>query len=269
MFSDFIFLSTFVIFLLFGLVFGSFAGVLIYRLPRGFKIGVSRSRCDDCKTQLAGFDNIPVLSYIMLKGKCRYCGVPISRRYPFFELFVAFLWVLPVLLGQAPVPALVSALFTTALFVIAVVDFEFMIVPDSMLVVIAVLSVPGFILPILPNPVSRLMGAFAAGAFFYLLAVLSEKILKKEGMGGGDIKLVFAAGLILGWQMIALAIGLAAVAALFMVVILRLVSKEQNEDKQIPFAPALTVGIAISHYFGHDLIQWYLGVVLGPMPLCC
>jgi leader peptidase (prepilin peptidase)/N-methyltransferase len=252
-----------VFFALLGLVFGSFCNVLIYRLPRNIPIGMSRSRCNDCGAQIKAYDNIPVLSFLLLRGKCRSCGSRISLRYPLVELFVCFLWIVPVLLGQ-PVPqALVSALFTTALTVIAIVDFGHLIVPDSMVITIAALSIPGFALQFPPRWPDRLIGGFAAGAFFYLLAVLSEKVLKKEGMGGGDIKLIAAAGLVLGWQLSALSIGLSAAVALIMIVLMRLSGHQLNAEKQLPFAPALTFAMAISHYFGAGIIHWYLHSFIG------
>ena len=252
-----------VLFALFGLAFGSFSNVLIYRLPRNISIGLSRSRCNDCGTQIKFYDNIPVLSFLLLGGKCRSCGKRISLRYPLVEIFVCFLWIIPILLGQPMPQALVSALFTTALAVIAIVDFEHLIVPDSMVITIAALSIPGFVLQFPPRWTDRLIGGFAAGAFFYLLAILSEKVLKKEGMGGGDIKLVAAAGLVLGWQLSALSIGLSAVTALVMIVLMKFSGHKLNEDKQLPFAPALTVAMAVSHYFGAGMVQWYLNSFIG------
>ena len=269
MYSEYVIAVTYVAFAAFGLILGSFCNVLIYRLPRKIPIGLSRSRCDACEAQIKGYDNIPVLSYLLLRGKCRSCAARISPRYPVIELVAGLLWVAPLLLGQPAPQAAISAMFTTALLVIAVTDFEHMIVPDSMIITIAALSIPGFIMRIDPSWLDRLIGALGAGAFFYLLAVLSEKILKKEGLGGGDIKLAAAAGLVLGWQLSALAIGLGAVVALVMIVLMKVFSRDLNEEKQIPFAPALSVAMAVSHYFGPEMIHWYLHLVLGPAQTCC
>ena len=252
-----------VFFALLGLTFGSFCNVLIYRLPRNIPIGLSRSRCNDCGVQIKTYDNIPILSFLLLRGKCRSCGNRISIRYPLVELLVCLLWIVPALLDQSIPQAMISALFTTALAVIAIVDFEHLVIPDSMVITIAILSIPGFAMQLSPDWPDRLIGGFATGAFFYLLAVLSEKILKKEGMGGGDIKLVAAAGLVLGWQLSALAIGLSAVVALIMIVLMKLTGFKLNAEKQLPFAPALAVAMAVCHYFGAEIIHWYLHSIIG------
>ena len=251
-----------ILFALFGLVIGSFCNVLIYRLPQGIRIGLSRSRCPGCGVNIKSYDNIPILSFLLLHGKCRSCGCKISPRYPLVELSVCLLWIAPALLGQPIQQALISALFTTVLAVIAIIDFEHLIIPDSLVVAIAVLSVPCFAMQIPPHWLDRLIGGVASGAFFYLLAFVSEKLLKKDGMGGGDIKLVAAAGLMLGWQLSALALGLGAVVALLMIVLMKLFGHGLNEEKQIPFAPALTIAMAISYYFGDELIHWYLHLFL-------
>ena len=252
------------IFAVFGLVIGSFSNVLIYRLPLEIPIGLSRSRCNDCGTQIKGYDNIPVLSYLLLKGKCRACKCKISLRYPLVELFICALWVVPVLLGQPTAHAVISALFTTILAIIAIIDYERLIIPDRLVVAIAVLSIPGFVLRLPPNWADRLIGALAGFGFLYLMAVLSEKILKKEGMGGGDIKLLTAAGLVLGWKNNMLSLGMGAFVALFMLGLMKLASHEFNREKQIPFAPSLAIAMSICYYFGDWLINWYLSFFIVP-----
>jgi len=165
------------------------------------------------------------------------------------------------MLGQPPVQAIVSALFTTFLAVIAIIDYEHMIIPDSLVISIAVLSIPGFALGLPPSWLDRLIGALAGFAILYLLAVLSEKILKKDGMGGGDIKLIAAAGLILGWNNL-LSLGVGSVVALFMIVLMKLVAKNLNEEGRIPFGTPLAIAMGICHYFGNWMISWYLELVL-------
>ena len=252
------------LFAVIGLLIGSFCNVIIYRLPRKIKIGMSRSRCGSCGTQIKAYDNIPVISYLLLRGKCRSCKARISPRYPLVELLVGFLWAAPILLGMPLPQALISALFTTVLVVIAIVDFEHLIIPDSMVIALAVLAVPGFILQFPPNWIDRLIGGFAAGAFLYLLAVLSEKILKKEGMGGGDIKLMAAAGFILGWQLSALSLAFGAVAALLMIVLMKVFSRDFNDEKQVPFGTPLALAMAVCLYFGDGMIHWYLHLFIKP-----
>ncbi|MFQ5950422.1 MAG: prepilin peptidase, partial [Nitrospiria bacterium] len=188
-----------VVFIL-GLLIGSFVNVCIYRLPRGESIVFPPSHCPSCAKPVKPYDNIPILSFILLRGKCRSCGVPISWQYPLVELVHAlgYTFILHQF-GLSP-QALVYALFFSSLVVVSFIDLSHQIVPD-------VITLPGMALglivasTILPlGPINSLVGLTLGGGLFYLVAVLSIAFLKKEGLGGGDIKLIAMIGAFIGWK---------------------------------------------------------------------
>jgi len=199
----------------------------------------------------------------MLRGKCRKCKRRISIRYPIIELVSAGLWVIPILLGYPLPQAALSGLFTMILLVIAVVYFEGSIIPNSLVITLAIISIPGFALYVPPHWIDRLIGGFASGLLFYLFMLLSQKVLKKELIDVGEIKLAAAAGLILGWQHSALAIGLSAVATLLLTALMKLFIHKSGRKKQAPFTLLLPAAMLVSHYFGDRFIHWCLHTVLG------
>ena len=181
----------------------------------------------------------------------------IRKNFPFFKLFICFLFVFPVLLNQSVKQAVVSALFTSVLACAAVIDYKTMTIPDFLIVFIAVLTVPSFALGLKPGLPDRLLGAAAGFGAMYALAVLSEKFLRKEGMGGGDIKLAAACGLILGFRLNILALILSSFFALGMAALLKWVKPSAYENRQIPFAPPLAFAAFVCYYFGENIINGY------------
>jgi prepilin signal peptidase PulO-like enzyme (type II secretory pathway) len=266
---DILYILYVVLFGISGLIVGGFCNVLIYRLPRDIPI-MRMPRCAGCDAKIKIYDCVPIISYLLLLGKCSECESRISPMYPLTELLVCFLWIFPMLLGQ-PIPqALISALFVTVLLVIALIDFSHLIIPHRLVIAIVVLSIPGFILQYPPVWYERLIGMAAGSGLFLLLSIIAEKILKKEAMGGGDIKFLAAVGLVMGWQLTLLSIGMGAFVALIMYIIMRYALRVLNEENQLPFAPALVAGMAISYYYGHALIHWYLHGFMGiPEAGCC
>ena len=200
----------YIITFIFGSVIGSFLNVCIYRMPQGLSVVSPSSRCTSCGKPIRFYDNIPVLSYILLKGKCRYCKTGLSVRYPIIEFLNAALYVL--LLNRyghdSPWVLLVYFIFISSLIVIFFIDLDHQIIPNS-------ITLPGIPLAvilgstILPDPFIRvdllgykasIIGFVAGGGFFYLVAILGKAILKKDAMGGGDIKMMAMIGGLLGWK---------------------------------------------------------------------
>lgn len=248
-----------IVFCVLGLCAGSFLNVVIYRVPKGLSIIKPRSACPKCERQIRFYENIPVLSFIFLRGKCRGCGEPISIRYPVIEIVTALLWVLPLPLGLSVANAVIAALFSSILLAVFVIDFELLIIPNELVLSVIALSIPTFFVKSDIFWYERLIGFAAGGGILYLLAVFSERVFKKEGMGGGDIKLMAACGLILGWQNILLSLFLAAlVAMLAVLLVLTPLKKKFPIGETIPFAPALSIAMVISYYFGSQIIFWYL-----------
>ena len=203
-----------------GLCVGSFLNVLIYRLPRGMNIAKPPSHCPACGYRLKWYDNIPVLSYCILRGRCRSCGGHISFRYTAVELLNCGLWLACVAafwrygIGYT----VVCALALSALVVEFFADLETMTVPDSMTIGVALCGAAALVLEVfgLGAGISwqdRLWGALAGGGFFALFYGGSLLVLRREGLGFGDVKLMAAAGLLLGWQNLIVSVLFASLAA--------------------------------------------------------
>jgi leader peptidase (prepilin peptidase)/N-methyltransferase len=234
----------------FGLLIGSFSNVCIHRMPKNESVSFPGSHCTACKTPIRAFDNIPVLSYLLLGGKCRACGQKISIVYPLIEIVVALLIVAVFVKFGVSWEFLIYAVVSTALVIITVIDYEHKIIPD-------LITLPGIVLGLgagsyLVGPINSGLGFLAGGGLFYLLAVLS-----RGGMGGGDIKFIAAAGALLGWQKVLLVIVLGATLGSIIGLIL-MVAQKKDRKSQIPFGPFLALGTLIAIFFGEDLISLYL-----------
>ncbi|MGI6552874.1 MAG: prepilin peptidase [Bacillota bacterium] len=240
----------FFIFLL-GCLIGSFLNVCICRLPQEENISWALSRCPRCGTRLQPGDLVPVVSYLLLKGKCRICQGKISPRYPLVELLTGGLFLLTFFqLGFSP--HLVKHLFLFAcLLVVSFVDLEHQIIPDKLVVTIFLW---GGIWQLFSPQISYLQslaGAFLGGGFLFLVARLS-----KGGMGGGDIKLMLAAGFYLGGSLTILALFLAFLTGSVVGIIL-LVFQIKGRKEPIPFGPFLAQGIFASVLWGEEILNFY------------
>jgi leader peptidase (prepilin peptidase)/N-methyltransferase len=253
---------------LFGLVVGSFLNVCIYRIPKGLSIVRPASLCPSCGKPVKLYDNIPVLGYIFLKGRCRSCNAGISARYPLVELLNAILYVVVLQrFGFESVSVLmVFCIFISALIVITFIDIDYQIIPDR-------ISIPGIPLglllgsTLLPDPFLRsellgfkasFIGFLCGGLGFYLIAVLGKLVFRKDAMGGGDIKLMGMIGGFLGWKGV---IFTAFLGSLFGSVIgIALIAwKGRKWGAQIPFGPYLALGAVASLFWGQEILSWYLG----------
>jgi len=258
---------------IFGLTVGSFLNVCIYRLPRGLSIVRPGSACPACNSPVMPWDNIPVLSFLLLRGKCRRCGGKISLRYPLVEMLNGvFYWLLFIHFGAIWGLPLLFA-FVSAMIVITFIDLDFQIIPD-------VISLPGIVLGvlgaafILPDPftvqssyyarpivgvVNSLAGLLAGGGLFYLIALIGGVMTKRDAMGGGDIKMMAMVGAFMGWKAVLLttfAGSLAgSVAGIFLMAF-----KGKGREAKIPFGPFLSLGAVITLFLGQSIIKWYLGI---------
>jgi len=249
--------SVFSIVFIVGLLIGSFLNVCIYRLPREESIVFPASHCPACNKPVKPYDNIPVLSFIFLRGKCRSCGLPISWQYPLVELLHGLGYVFILYQFGFSWPTLVYCLFFSSLVVVTFIDLSHQIIPD-------VITLPGMVLglitgsTILPlGPFRSFVGLIVGGGIFYLIAVLSVVILKKEGMGGGDIKLIAMMGAFIGWKGVLLTIFLAALSGSVSGILL-ISLKGRNRSEPIPFGPFLVLGALVSLFWGSGILGWYL-----------
>ena len=234
-------------------------------MPRDRSIVWPSSRCTSCGNPIRPWDNIPLLSFLLLGGKCRICKAPISLRYPFVEALNALFYVFLLWRFGPNWPFLIYALFSSTLIVITFIDLDFQIIPDR-------ISLPGIPLGllagslILPDPFMRaeslgwkasLIGAASGFLFYYFIAFAGEKIFKKEAMGGGDIKMMAMVGGFLGWKGVILTTFLGSLFGSIIGVCMMLI-RGREKGSQIPFGPFLALGAVVSLFFGQEIIIWYL-----------
>ncbi len=243
--------------LLFGAIIGSFLNVCIYRLPREESIATPGSHCPQCRQPIHFYDNVPILSYLMLRGKCRYCNASISVQYPIVEAITAVSSLCLFVKFGLSWSYLVYFGFVAALITITVIDLYHQIIPD-------VISLPGigggllasFFLPRI-NFVGSVLGMVVGGGSLFLVAVLYQWLFKREGMGGGDVKLLAMIGAFLGWKAVILTILLSSLIGSITGVLV-MVAKGKDFKYAIPFGPFLSLGAVISLFYGERIIRWYL-----------
>jgi len=240
--------------LLGGLVLGSFVTVVAHRVPRGESIVGPRSRCPGCGTQIAAYDNLPVFSWLLLRGRARCCGAAISPRYPLTELALGLLYLTTVLvLWDDPGEVALGLVFVTMLLAITLTDLERRIIPNKILLVAAVLGVA---IAAVADPGSlpeRAIAAVAAGGLLFLAALAYPR-----GMGLGDVKLAAVMGLFLGRNVApALLVALLAGSLVGLAMIAR--HGAAARKTAIPFGPFLALGGVVGLLAGDQLVDWYLG----------
>jgi leader peptidase (prepilin peptidase) / N-methyltransferase len=236
-----------------GLLVGSFLNVVAYRLPRGESLVRPRSRCPHCATQLRGVDNVPLLSWLALRGRCHHCGAPISPRYPAVELATGALYAAVVASQDDAVRIVLGLLLVTALVPITLIDLDERIIPNRITgpaALAAVVAIAALDVDSLPE---ALIAGVAAGGFFFVAVVLYPR-----GMGMGDVKLAAVLGLYLG-RAVAPAILIALVGGVVVgaAVIARKGIKEGRKTA-VPFGPFLALGGVIAFFVGEDLVDAYL-----------
>ncbi len=241
----------------FGAVVGSFLNVCIYRLPLGQSVVSPGSRCMRCGTAVRWYDNIPIVSWLVLRGRCRSCHAPFSIRYPLVELLTGLLS-LSLLLKFGPTPSYgVMFLFTAALVVVSFIDFDHQIIPDE-------ISLPGIVVGFLcsfflPGPgwLSSLLGIVVGWGSLALVFYGYLWLTGREGMGGGDAKLLAMMGGFLGLQAVPFIIFVSSLAGSIIGLTIMAVQRK-DRHLAIPFGPYLAIGALVYLFIGPQLIQWYL-----------
>ncbi len=253
----------------FGLLFGSFFNVLICRIPENKSILWPASHCTRCNTPLKPWHNIPVVSYLFLRGRCAFCKQPVSLQYPIVETVTAGAALAIVHLLIAPrlpvttehLPALIlQVVFLLLLIPISVIDLRHYIIPDRFSLSLLVLAIAVSFFPGPLTPLECLFGILAGGGSLYAVGWIGAVLLKKDAMGGGDIKLMAAAGALWGPQTVLLAIIFGALIGSVYGVALTLLRKI-NTEHQIPFGPFLGGGIWIAVFYGTRVLNWYITFV--------
>jgi len=245
---------------IFGLCIGSFLNVCIYRLPESKSIVHPRSMCPNCGALIRWYDNIPILSYIALRGKCRHCSVSIPLRYPVVEL-ISGVFALGVYLKYGiRFEALIYYAFIATLLVITFIDIDHQIIPDVItLPGIPIFFVASFALAQITF-VESILGILVGGGSLFLVAWLYQLLTKKEGMGGGDIKLLAMIGAIIGWKGVFFTIFLASAIGTLTGLLIMLKTRKTMK-LAVPFGPFLALGGISYILFGPQLINWYFNLL--------
>jgi leader peptidase (prepilin peptidase)/N-methyltransferase len=241
---------------LFGSLIGSFLNVCIYRLPREESIVVPRSHCPICQTAIRPWDNIPILSFLILRGQCRACGHPISWRYPLVEGLTASLFAATVLkYGVTPL-ACTLLILVSALVVIAFIDLDHQIIPN-------LITLPGIPVGLMaglalgePPLLDRLVGALAGAGFLYLVLLYGGVAYGQDAMGEGDVNLIALVGAFLGWRAVVITIIVGCLTGSVIglaLIVLRRIQRRQH----IPFGPFLSLGAIVALFWGERLVAWY------------
>ncbi len=248
------------IFFILGCLFGSFANVLIVRMPKGENIAVPRSFCRSCKKTIKWYHNIPVLSWILLGGKCAYCRAPYSIRYPLTELLMGIAFAATFYVCGWSFTLIEYTYFVFALITCAFIDLDHMILPDKFTLSGIVIGLIGAAINPERDFLQSLYGVLMGGGFLWAVAYLYFAFRGREGMGGGDIKLLAWIGAMLGWQAIPIIILLSSVVGALVGIILAIRTKD-GMKLAIPFGPFLVAATLFYIFVDGDRIgEWYLSI---------
>ncbi|MBW1846608.1 MAG: prepilin peptidase [Deltaproteobacteria bacterium] len=244
---------------IYGLCVGSFSNVCIYRLPLSKSLKSPPSNCPHCSSPIRFYDNIPLVSYILLKGKCRQCQKRISFRYPFVEMLGGVFALFIYLKYGFTLEALVYYTFIICLVIITFIDIDHQIIPD-------IISLPGipigflasFALPSITF-IDSLIGILAGGGSLFIVLWAYHLITGIEGMGGGDVKLLAMIGAIVGWEGVILTIFISSITGTIVGLFIMLRTKK-GLKLAVPFGPFLSTGAILYVFYGSELIQWYFNI---------
>jgi leader peptidase (prepilin peptidase) / N-methyltransferase len=242
---------------LFGLLVGSFLNVCIFRLPRGTSIVWPASACGSCKRELRWFENIPIVSWVVLGAKCARCKAPISLQYPLVEAITAVLFVLVAATTPAGPQLAARLLFVCALIVLFGIDLEHQILPNS-------ITLPGIVIGVLfslagpPGWRASLLGVLLGGGVLYAIAWGYYAVRREEGLGMGDVKMLGMIGAFLGWQAVLLTLVLASFSGAIIGV--AMIAFQRGSMKYaLPFGTFLAIGAVVAMLAGQPIIDWYAG----------
>ena len=267
-----------------GAIIGSFLNVVIHRVPLEESIVFPNSRCPSCSTVIAFYDNVPVLSYLLLRGRCRSCKTGISARYPAVELLTALIYVAVVWRQGLTLALPFDLIFVSAMIALIFIDAEHMILPNAitypgiLFAVIARVAVPYLVgrpyfddlgplmqgvLHGMPMWAASLVGAFLGaligGGSLWLMGWTWEKLRGVEAMGLGDVKMMFMVGAYLGWRLTILTIFLGVMSGSIIGIVLMMRQRERNMQMLLPFGVFLGIGAIAALLFGAGIVEWYAG----------
>lgn len=241
-----------------GLAIGSFLNVVIHRLPRGGSLVSPGSRCPSCGYDLGPLDNIPVLSYVMLAGRCRSCRARISPRYPLVEIATAGLFLAHyAIFGWTPLLA-VRLLFAASMVALFAIDLEHHLLPDA-------ITLPGIVAGLLaslwlpPGIRDALIGALVGGGVLWLIGEAYYRYSGEEGMGGGDVKMLAMIGAFLGWELVIVTLVFSSIAGSLIGVLL-IVTRRGGMKYALPYGTFLSIAALVASLYGASIVSWYTGL---------
>ena len=247
--------------ILFGLAFGSFLNVCIYRIPLKKSIIRPPSSCPHCGVRIKYYDNIPLVSYLFLLGKCRYCHSPLSWQYPVVEAMTGAISMVLFIKYGLNYQYFIFFLFLTSLLVVSFIDFHHKIIPD-------ILSLPGIVVGLMTSLIighiswmDSLIGIIAGGGGLFLVAVTYKTLTGKEGMGMGDVKLLAMIGAWMGWRALPLIILISSLTGAIIGSAMLLVGGKGIRAR-IPFGPFLSLAALLYFFFGQKLATWYYNLFI-------
>lgn len=243
----------YILIFLYGIIIGSFLNVCIYRIPLGESISKQRSHCMSCGYQLRWYDLVPLFSWLMLGGKCRKCKASISPQYPIIEAVNGVLYLLIFLVNGMSLESILYCLMASALLALSVIDFRTYEIPFGFNVFITVLGVIR-VATDLENWSEYIIGFFAVSAVLELLLVVS----KGRAIGGGDVKLMAACGILIGWRLILIAFFVGCILG-SVIHIIRM--KLSNAEHVLAMGPYLSAGVLIAVLWGNTFLNWYIGLL--------
>ncbi len=245
-----------------GAMVGSFLNVCAWRLPKGRSLWTPGSACPACAHPIRWYDNVPILSFLFLQGRCRDCQAPIAWRYPIVELGAALLFALAYSQIGLEWPLAFVLIFLSALTVITVIDLEHQLIPDRVTLPAIMAGFAGSLLAGRPSWLDSLLGILVGGGIIYAIIRGSRLILGVDGMGGGDVTLAAMIGAFLGWKLLLLGLFLAVLVGAAVALALLAAGRKGGKDP-IPFGPFLALGGAVSLFWGKEILQWYLRGFVG------
>lgn len=243
---------------LFGLVIGSFLNVCIHRLPKRKSIVSPPSQCPHCGYVLRWYDNIPVVSYVALGGRCRGCKARISPRYPIVELITMLVFVAHGLVFGLDIMLVPRLLFACALIVLFAIDLEHHLLLD-------VITLPGIVVGLLfslmlpPGILSAIIGVLVGGGVLWLIGEAYYRYAGEEGMGGGDVKMLAMIGAFLGWKLAVLTLVFSSLAG-SVVGLIVIASRRGGMKYALPYGTFLAIGALVASLFGDQIVTWYTGL---------
>ena len=241
-----------------GLSVGSFLNVCIHRLPRGASVVHPPSRCPACDYRLRWYDNVPVLSYVWLRGRCRLCRAPISIRYPIIELVTLVVFLVHLAVFDWTLLMAVRLVFACALIVLFSIDLEHHLLPNA-------ITLPGIVAGLLanlvvpPGLIEALLGTLLGGGALWLIGEAYYRYAGQEGMGGGDVKMLAMIGAFLGWKLVLVTLMLSSVAG-SVIGMLVIAIRRGGMKYALPYGTFLALGALFASIAGDQLVAWYMGL---------